>query len=78
MKSEFSFSGFFLTCIVLCGVLILTGLSYTPLGAIAAGDCLHTGAVSRSGQSIVCLPARVIVQLVGGSEADPGVDAVIG
>ena len=37
MKSEFSFSGFFLTCIVLCGVLILTGLSYTPLGAIAAG-----------------------------------------
>lgn len=37
MKSEFSFSGFFLTCIVLCGVLILTGLSYTPMGAIAAG-----------------------------------------
>ena len=37
MKSEFSFSGFFLTCIVLCGVLILTVLSYTPLGAIAAG-----------------------------------------
>lgn len=37
MKSEFSFSGFLLTCIVLCGVLILTGLSYTPLGAIAAG-----------------------------------------
>ena len=37
MKSEFSFSGFLLTCIVLCGVLILTGLSYTPLGAITAG-----------------------------------------
>ncbi len=37
MKSEFSFSGFFLTCIVLCGVLILTGLSYTPIGAINAG-----------------------------------------
>lgn len=37
MKSDFSFSGFFLTCIVLCGVLILTGLSYTPLGAVATG-----------------------------------------
>ena len=41
-------------------------------------DCVHTGHIARSGQSIVCLPARVIVQLVGGSEADPGVDAVIG
>ncbi len=37
MKSEFSFSGFLLTCIVLCGVLILTGLSYTPLGAVTFG-----------------------------------------
>ena len=40
-------------------------------------DCVHTGHISRSGQSIVCLPARVTVRLVGGSgEAD--VDAVIG
>ena len=42
-------------------------------------DCVHTGHISRSGQSIVCLPARVIVQLVGGSGGeDPGVDLVIG
>ena len=41
-------------------------------------DCVHTGHISRSGQSIVCLPARVIVQLVGGSGGDDGVDAVIG
>lgn len=40
-------------------------------------DCVHTGHISRSGQSIVCLPARVTVRLLGGSgEAD--VDAVIG
>lgn len=40
-------------------------------------DCVHTGHISRSGQSIVCLPARVTVRLMGGSgEAD--VDAVIG
>lgn len=40
-------------------------------------DCVHTGHISRSGQSIVCLPARVTVRLIGGTgEAD--VDAVIG
>ena len=41
-------------------------------------DCVHTGAISRSGQSIVCLPARIIIQLTGG-QADPGgVHVVIG
>ena len=41
-------------------------------------DSVHTGAISRSGQSIVCLPARIIIQLTGG-QADPGgVDVVIG
>lgn len=39
-------------------------------------DCVHTGTITRSGQSIVCLPARVSVVLAGG--ADRGVDAVIG
>ena len=41
-------------------------------------DCVHTGHISRSGQSIVCLPARVIVRLEGGETVDTGVDAVIG
>lgn len=41
-------------------------------------DCVHTGTITRSGQSIVCLPARVIIRLEGGA-ADPGnVDAVTG
>lgn len=39
-------------------------------------DCVHTGIVSHSGQSIVCLPARIVIQLVGG--ADSGLDAVLG
>ena len=38
-------------------------------------DCVHTGTITRGGQSIVCLPARLSVRLVGG---DDGVDAVIG
>ena len=41
-------------------------------------DCVHTGVISRSGQSIVCLPARIIVQLVGGPASDDGPDLVIG
>lgn len=42
-------------------------------------DCVRTGLISRGGQSIVCLPARIIVQLTGvDSGADSGVDAVLG
>ncbi len=37
-------------------------------------DCVHTGQVGRPGRSVVCLPARVAVQLTG----DGGVDAVLG
>ena len=41
-------------------------------------DCVRTGIITRSGQSIVCLPARIIVQLTG-AEPEPGaVDAVVG
>ena len=38
-------------------------------------DCVHTGAISRAGQSIVCLPAQVVISLVGASS---DVDAVLG
>ncbi len=39
-------------------------------------DCVRTGTVSRPGQSIVCLPARIVVTVAGA--ADEGVDAVAG
>jgi hypothetical protein len=42
-------------------------------------DCVHTGAISRAGQSIVCLPARVVIALEGTGGADSSdVDLVIG
>ena len=41
-------------------------------------DCVHMGEITRGGQSIVCLPARIVVQLEGGAAADDGVDLVIG
>lgn len=39
-------------------------------------DCVHTGVIFRAGQSIVCLPARVVITIVGGGDA--GYDAVAG
>ena len=38
-------------------------------------DCVHTGVITRAGQSIVCLPEQVVVQLSGGGD---GPDAVLG
>ena len=40
-------------------------------------DCVHTGRSSRAGQSIVCLPAQVAVQLVGAATPD-GPDVIVG
>lgn len=34
------------------------------------GDCMHTGAISRAGQSIVCMPGRVVVKIIGEESAD--------
>ena len=41
-------------------------------------DCVHTGTITRSGQSIVCLPARIIITLEGASPDDGGPDLVVG
>lgn len=56
-------------------------LSLTPEGVWVAQsdcptqDCVHTGKITRSGESIVCLPNRLTVSLTGGSG---GIDAAIG
>lgn len=41
-------------------------------------DCVRTGPVTRSGQSIICLPARIVIRLEGGMADPDGVDAVLG
>lgn len=38
--------------------------------------CVHTGALTRPGQSAVCLPARVAVRIVG--ENSSGIDGMTG
>ncbi len=39
--------------------------------------CMGMGKISKSGQSIVCLPNQVVVEVVSGKE-DSGVDAKVG
>lgn len=39
-------------------------------------DCVHTGHIARSGRSIVCVPARVVITLEGGGS--DGADLVVG
>lgn len=41
-------------------------------------DCVHTGVITRAGQSIVCLPARIIIALEGDAAESGGPDLVIG
>ena len=40
-------------------------------------DCVHTGHIRRAGQSIVCLPAQVVIHLEGTASAD-GPDVIVG
>lgn len=43
------------------------------------GLCVHMGKISRVGQSIICLPNQVVIEVTsGGSQKDPGVDASVG
>ena len=40
-------------------------------------DCVHTGWIHRSGQSVVCLPGRFVVTLSSSAPADPPFDIVV-
>lgn len=39
-------------------------------------DCVHTGVITRAGQSIVCLPAQAVVHLEGTAPDAP--DVIVG
>lgn len=66
----------------------VTGSSYTLRvstrdGGVAVTDsdcptqnCVHTGVITRAGQSIVCLPAQVVVHLEGTASDAP--DVIVG
>ena len=41
------------------------------------GTCVRQGAIQSPGETIVCLPHRVTVTIVGNGEGTGGVDAVV-
>lgn len=41
-------------------------------------DCVHTGTIHRAGQSIVCLPAQVVIHLEGHSAVPDTPDVIVG
>ena len=56
-----------------------TGLGlYVAEADCPTQDCVHTGTITRAGQSIVCLPARIIIRLEGGAVDKDAPDVVIG
>ncbi|MBQ1674982.1 MAG: NusG domain II-containing protein [Oscillospiraceae bacterium] len=38
-------------------------------------DCVHSGSISRAGQSLICLPAQVVIHLESGTG---GPDVIVG
>ena len=56
-------------------VTIRDGKVWMASSTCPGEDCVHAGPISAPGRSIVCLPNRVEIRLVGG---DGGVDMVVG
>ena len=51
-------------------VVIENGRVYVESATCPGADCVHTGAIDRTGQSLVCLPNRLEIRLVGQSDVD--------
>jgi hypothetical protein len=51
-------------------VIIQNGKVYVTESTCPGGDCVHTKGISRSGQSIVCLPNRLELRITGTGEVD--------
>lgn len=45
------------------------GKAYIEAASCPDGLCMHMGKIDKNGQSIVCLPNKVTVEIAGGGEA---------
>ena len=50
--------------------VILGGKAYISEADCPDGLCVSQGKISRTGQTVVCLPNRVMLRIVGADEAD--------
>ena len=55
-------------------VVVAAGAAYMAEASCPDQVCVNQGQISREGEAIVCLPHRLVVEIVGGEAAD--VDAV--
>lgn len=48
-------------------IAIRDGSVYMKSADCSGHDCISQGSISKTGQSIICLPGRVVAQITGGS-----------
>ena len=61
-------------------VIIQDGIVHMDYSNCKNQICVHTGEISDKGETIVCLPNYVIVEIIGkgeGGENDEGIDAIV-
>lgn len=58
-------------------LVIQDGQAWIEEASCPDGLCVHMGKIDRDGQSVVCLPNQVVVEVVSGSDG-AGVDFVAG
>ena len=59
-------------------LIIEDGTARVEEASCPDGVCVHTGRIRRNGQSIVCLPNQVVVEIVSGTENSSIVDITAG
>lgn len=59
-------------------VVIDSGCVYVESSDCPGGDCVACGTISRTGKSIVCLPAQVSITVVKGANGYDATDAEAG
>ena len=59
-------------------IVVQDGAVWVESATCPGEDCVHSGKISQKGRSIVCLPNRVEIRLVGGPDPGDGVDVVAG
>ncbi|WP_029230718.1 NusG domain II-containing protein [Butyrivibrio sp. VCB2006] len=57
-------------------LVIENGVAYMSDASCPDHLCMHMGKISKVGQSIICLPNRVVVEIRGSKDVEPEYDTV--
>ncbi len=59
-------------------LVIKDGEAYLKDASCPDHLCIHMGKISRAGQSIICLPNRVVIEIEGKSSESDDYDVIVG